>query len=166
MDPHTNLWWSSLVPSFQKLPSSSLPSGTSFTAGITYKTFCLSPPLYLQHLLSLCINLGAKRCKAEISSLADAFKLPSCETALGLVNCTGLSAGKLVPDEAMFPTKGQTILVKGKADRIATRSGSGWEALVIPRPGSDETLLGGCKLIDDWSVPKMLPMGVHLDPIP
>jgi D-amino-acid oxidase len=155
MSPHINIWWSSLVPSFQELSTSSLPPGTNFAAGISYQTFCISPSLYLQHLLSLCVKLGAKQCKAEISSLADAFQLPTCEKARGLVNCTGLSAGKLVPDEAMFPTKGQTIVVKGKADRVGVRSGSGWEALVVPRPGSNETLLGGCKLVDDWSVAKM-----------
>ena len=69
---------------------------------------------------------------------------------LGVVNCTGLGAGKLVQDTAVFPTRGQTIIVKGKAARIATRSGDAWEALVIPRPGANETLLGGCKIANDW----------------
>lgn len=68
----------------------------------------------------------------------------------GVVNCTGLGAGKLVHDPAVFPTKGQTIIVRGQAARIATRSGDGWEALVIPRPGANETLLGGCKIAGDW----------------
>lgn len=50
----------------------------------------------------------------------------------------------------MYPVKGQTVIVRGRAARVATRAGDGWEGIVIPRPGRGETLLGGCKLADDW----------------
>ena len=58
----------------------------------------------------------------------------------------------MVHDERVFPTRGQLVVVRGVAERIATRAGEGgWEALVIPRPGAEETtVLGGCKVVGDW----------------
>ncbi|KAH0565199.1 hypothetical protein GP486_001415, partial [Trichoglossum hirsutum] len=151
--PHSNIWWSSFISDFQVLPPSSIPPNAGFTSGISYTSFCLSPPRYLHHLLALCIGLGAKTQTAGVTSLSELFRLPSCEFARGVVNCTGLSALDLVGDQAMFPTKGQTVLVRGQAGQIRVGSGteSEVEALVIPQPGSDATFLGGCKLAGDWS---------------
>lgn len=148
--PERFIWWSTLIPSFEILTPSALPAGGKFAAGISYQTFCVSPPIYLQYLLSQCITLGAQ-CRTEtIKSIPELFTTLEFQNLHGAVNCTGIGAGKLVPDPAVFPTKGQTILVSGQAERIATRSGDGWEALVIPRPGANETLLGGCKIAGDW----------------
>ena len=94
--------------------------------------------------------LGVKVRTFHVLTLPEIFSIPGMESAIGVVNCSGLGAGKLVPDQACFPTKGQTVIVKGQANYIATRAGDGWEAIVIPRPGADETLLGGCKISGDW----------------
>lgn len=72
------------------------------------------------------------------------------------MNCTGIGAGELARDNACFPTKGQTVLVRGQAKSVVTRrheedGKEPWEALVIPRPGEEVTMLGGCKIAGDWS---------------
>lgn len=43
-----------------------------------------------------------------------------------IVNCTGLSAGKLggVNDEKMMPARGQTVLVRNEADVMCSNSGT------------------------------------------
>ena len=43
-----------------------------------------------------------------------------------IVNCTGLSAGKLdgVMDEKVMPARGQTVLVRNEADIMASNSGT------------------------------------------
>lgn len=71
---------------------------------------------------------------------------PAC-----FVNATGLGARKLCGDEAMFPIRGQTVLVKGEARSTITRIGDGYGGVyVIPRPGSGTTILGGTKEEGVW----------------
>ncbi|KAI9691580.1 MAG: hypothetical protein M1822_007651 [Bathelium mastoideum] len=73
------------------------------------------------------------------------------------INATGLGARALVPDPAMHPIRGQTVLVRGEAR--AVRMLEGWDAergekygaYVIPRVGSGTTVLGGVKEIGDWT---------------
>jgi D-amino-acid oxidase len=149
-DPEHQIWFAPFIPEFQRLPDSSLPLGTGIVAGISYQTYCLSPTRFLQHRLRLCRELGAETEIAEVRSLQDVFKIESCSSAVGVVNCTGLGARKLVPDEKLYPTKGQTIIVNGKAARIGIRVGGKWDASAIPQPGSNTTLLAGCKLENDW----------------
>jgi D-amino-acid oxidase len=50
----------------------------------------------------------------------------------------------------MYPTKGQLVVVKGEAERVAMILGGSLDAYVIPRPGSGTTVLGGCRLAGDW----------------
>lgn len=147
-DPEHQIWYANFIAGFRRLHISSLVPGT--VAGISYQTYCLSPTRFLQHRLRQCIELGVKTETAELQSLEDVFKIESCSSATGVVNCTGLGARKLVPDEKVFPTKGQTIIVKGKAKQISMRIGGKWDAYSIPQPGSNTTLLAGCKLPNDW----------------
>ena len=139
-----------MVPSFQVLPPSLIPDSVGVVAGIAYKTFCIFPPRYLRHLLSLCVGLGLVTQRSEIKVISDIFQLPSCEYALGIINCTGLSARKLVGDDTVYPTKGQVVIVQGEAKRVGMILGGRLDAYVIPRPGSGTTVLGGCKLAGDW----------------
>jgi D-amino-acid oxidase len=94
--------------------------------------------------------MGLKTQRSEIKVISDVFQLPLCEHALGIVNCTGLSARKLVPDNTVYPTKGQVVIVQGEAERVSMILGGKLDAYVIPRPGSGTTVLGGCKLAGDW----------------
>lgn len=63
------------------------------------------------------------------------------------VNASGLRAGELMIDEAMFPTKGQTILVKGESKLAKTTDKNRY---VIPRPWSGTTILGGTREDGEW----------------
>lgn len=146
--PKENIWWSSLVPSFEVQEHDALPPGIS--AGVSYKTFNLAPTKYLRHLFFLCLQMGAKPYIAEVQTVRDVFDVISIAPAVGVVNCTGLSARTVANDDTMFPTKGQTITVKGEASHIRTRIGGKWEAWVIPHPGTGTSLIGGCKLAHDW----------------
>ena len=152
------MWWSDFLPSFKRLPVDALrtsdPNIPEFAAGISYKTFAVSPPVHLRYLLDRCLHLGAQTCAQNVTSIPDLFLShdPALQKLEAVVNCAGLGGGQLTGDTNLFPTKGQTLIVRGAATRIATRAGQNWEALVIPRPGADETLLGGCKIEGVWSV--------------
>ena len=70
----------------------------------------------------------------------------------GVINCTGLGASKFVGDPHLFPTKGQSVIVRGQAHRISTGFGDGWEDVVVPRYGENETFLGVSKVAHDGYV--------------
>ena len=63
------------------------------------------------------------------------------------VNATGLGARSLVGDENVFPTKGQTVLVRGELTFAKTTDRN---LYVIPRPGSGTTILGGTREDGNW----------------
>lgn len=93
-----------------------------------------------------------KTITAEVDTLDEVFELPGIDgdAVVGMVNCSGLGALQLVPDENVYPTKGQTVVVKGRANQIHFREGEGYVAYVIPRIGKEVTVLGGNKGIGDW----------------
>jgi len=170
-EPSKYMWWTTFLPSYRQIddasrlkidtsPASGCPR--AFAAGVEYRTFALNPPLYMRFLQSRCSELGARIFTGEFESPeACCDSLRQYSTRLGilppsaLVNCTGLGALTFVRDTAVFPTRGQLVVVKGRAHRIVTRARDGWEALVIPRPGAGlssegQTVLGGCKIPGDW----------------
>ena len=66
------------------------------------------------------------------------------------VNATGLGARELVPDDKMYPTRGQTVVVKGEAEKATTFEGKDNIRYVIPRIGSGTSILGGTKQAGNW----------------
>ncbi|KAI5796376.1 hypothetical protein DFH27DRAFT_564105 [Peziza echinospora] len=153
-------WWSTLVKDYTVLPPSTL---TSNLYQATYTTITINPPAYLGYLLSRLGDLGVSTITAELyDGLDEVWELPGLEDSDHevdlVVNCTGLSAKELVnnvDDERrkLFPTKGQTVLVRGEARAVrylqADSNGEG-EAYVIPRVGSGTTILGGSRGVGDW----------------
>lgn len=129
-----------------------IPSISDDVAGVSFDSFSISPPKYLRYLLEANINLGAKRITRDLQSIPDVFSLPGLENIHGVINCTGIGAVSLIHDPSLFPTKGQSIIVRGEAERITTMVGDEWEAVVVPRCGENETFLGVSKVADDWLV--------------
>ena len=146
-NPRETLWWSSVVPDFQVLEEAKLPKGAQ--AGIAYQSFAVAPAVYLRHLYSKCVEAGAKMVTAHVQRVSDAFKVKSLSSAVGVINCTGLAARELVPDDTVYPIKGQTITVRGEASELRARIGGRWDAWVVPHPGTGMSLIGGCKLPHD-----------------
>lgn len=107
--------------------------------------------MYLDYLLGKLGDLGVKTITAEVDTLEEVFELPGIDNiVVGMVNCTGMGALKLVPDEKVYPTKGQTVVVKGRAKQISFREGEGYVSYAIPRIGEEITILGGTKGVRDW----------------
>lgn len=83
--------------------------------------------MYLPWLTSQCLKAGVvlkRRVFRHISEATDAHH--SGQKAGSIVNCTGLSAGKLggVEDKNMVPARGQTVLVRNEAIGIVGGSGT------------------------------------------
>lgn len=137
------------------------PNSPQIYTGASFTSIALNTPYYLLNLLSQARNLGATVIQTRIpvegrlpgaltfvERLVTKHNRPSIDV---YVNATGLGAAKLCNDEAMFPIRGQTVLVKGEAEAIRARSGNEYGAYCIPRPGSGTTILGGTREAGVWS---------------
>ncbi|KAK1071405.1 hypothetical protein LTR74_003282 [Friedmanniomyces endolithicus] len=165
------VWWAPYVQDYRVLadhqePFCSINERTPDRAGkiqaaVVYRAVAINVPQYLLYLQERARTAGAVVIKARLpveQGLQHALEVAEREAmskgrrgADCFVNATGLGAAKLCGDEAMYPIRGQTVLVKGEAATIFTRSGVDYGAYCIPRPGSGSTILGGTKEKDVWS---------------
>ncbi|MGP4087615.1 FAD-dependent oxidoreductase [Streptomyces sp. KR55] len=69
-----------------------------------------------------------------------------------VVNCTGLGARELVPDESVRPLRGQLVVVEnpGISTWLVSKDASGEMAYLFPQPG--RLVLGGTAEQDVWSL--------------
>lgn len=108
---------------FSYLPADQLPKGIQ--SAVRFTTICINVPRHLEYLLSSFLTAGGKLLKARLTTdkgllgvVESAASLSSSQEpheGLVLVNACGLGARDLVPDDAMFPVRGQTVLVNGEA---------------------------------------------------
>jgi D-amino-acid oxidase len=78
-------------------------------------------------------------------------------SAVAVVNATGLLASKIggVEDKSVFPTRGQTILVRNHCSTMYSHCGDvsfpgGESTYIIPRPAAGGTILGGSRQDNNW----------------
>ncbi|KAM3072014.1 hypothetical protein ACMFMF_007411 [Clarireedia jacksonii] len=166
------VWFEDLVEGYEE-PVIDLHKKTMFTEkmgqgwdvrkAVKYQTICVDVNVYLQYLSDRVISLGGTITRATLPTanglegiIQHARSLLSKQIDI-LVNCAGLAARSFLPeDEAgkLYPIRGQTVLVKGEAEKCYTFVGvPGREeelCYVIPRPGSGTTVLGGCKQVGKW----------------
>ena len=165
------IWWAPYVNNFRTLaehqePVCSVNARTPSDAGrileaVKFSAVSINVPQYLLHLQERARKAGALVIKARLpveAGLQSALAAAESEVSKQgrrkadcFVNATGLGAAKLCGDKAMFPIRGQTVLVKGEAPSIFTRYGADYGAYCIPRPGSGTSILGGTKIANDWS---------------
>jgi D-amino-acid oxidase len=74
-----------LMPSLRLLPSEELPSGVQY--GFSYRTFCVNPPVYCDHLLRKFILQGGRTRQYRLADLREASYL--AENIKVIVNCSG-----------------------------------------------------------------------------
>ncbi|EMC98904.1 hypothetical protein BAUCODRAFT_31180 [Baudoinia panamericana UAMH 10762] len=166
-----DLWWAPYVRNFRHVSESqeplisiskrTPPRAPQIANAVACRAMAINVPQYLLYLLEQSRSLGVKLIKArlpvgrglkaallaaESTVTVNGRRLPDC-----YVNATGLGARKLCGDEALYPIRGQTVLVKGEANAITTRIGEGHRTYCIPRPGSNSTILGGTREDGEWS---------------
>ena len=137
---------------FSYLTASQLPKGIQ--SAVAFTTICINVPLHLTYLLSKILAAGGKLIKARLptdrglpGTLRSAASLAKVQGPHVFVNASGLGAKALVPDDSVFPVRGQTVLVKREAKCAKTMKENRY---VIPRPGSGTTILGGTREVGNW----------------
>ncbi|KAH8149168.1 uncharacterized protein LAJ45_06707 [Morchella importuna] len=148
-------WFKDLVPDFQVIPQTELPPGVAH--GTRWKSVCINAPVYLSYLASQCLKAGITIRRGNVKHISEAASLHSSgQPADIVVNCTGLGAHKLggVSDKAVYPARGQIVLVRNTAPAMYTTSGTddGDEDVmyIMMRAAGGGTVLGGSYQKGNW----------------
>ncbi|KAF2657285.1 DAO-domain-containing protein [Lophiostoma macrostomum CBS 122681] len=170
----SSLWFIPHVRGFSAIPSNDLPFGCK--SGYVYDSIAISPPKYLQYLITQATALGARTCRARLSpregfakaieAVLKHFSGPNVIPNDGnvskpiVINCTGLGARELCHDSDVYPIRGQTVLVRIRPSPAPASSSiilhedpsiAPLATYIVPRPGTDTFVLGGTKIPNDWS---------------
>jgi D-amino-acid oxidase len=129
------------------------------------ETIVLNAPKYLHYVFNRAKSLGAETMAVDITCSAMQNVLSFCEAqyqgmyparkAFAYVNATGIGALKLVPDPAVHPIRGVTVLLEGQASRVTSvqwrASSKATVTYILPRPGTNSAVIGGTKQVGDWT---------------
>ncbi|KIW57525.1 hypothetical protein, variant [Exophiala xenobiotica] len=150
------LWYGDVVGGIKEAPKHVLPAGA--VMALDMDSFMINTVAYLQWLQTQLLKANVKfirRTCNHIQTLMQDF--PNAKV---FFNCTGLGARHLggVEDEAVYPTKGQTILIaepKKPLERMYISSSAAWPAgefaHVFPRPLGGGVIIGGVRRDNDWT---------------
>ncbi|OTA24441.1 hypothetical protein BTJ68_12858 [Hortaea werneckii EXF-2000] len=148
-------WFKDVVPNFRILPKSELPEGMDGATAFT--SVCMNTAIYLPWLASQCLKHGARIRRGVLAHIAEAAHLHhSGHRADLVVNCTGLSSLKLggVQDPALYPARGQIVLVRNDLNVMASVSGTDdgpdEATYLMHRAAGGGCVLGGCLQKDNW----------------
>lgn len=138
-------------------------------AGIVFTSVCINTALYLPWLASQCLKLGVILRRGNVSHIAEASNLHHTGKAADIViNCTGLSSLRLggVEDSTLFPSRGQTVIVRNDPGIIAmvssTDDGPNEVTYVMSRAAGGGCVLGGCSCFDSWDSQPDLNLAVRI----
>lgn len=120
------LWWKDVVSAFREMRAEELPEDAA--VGAVYESWCIDVDRYLSWLLAGVQARGGRVLRREVGGkgrgivgvIEDVRELLGLKEAerrhdVVFVNATGIAARWLVPDETVYPTRGQTVTVRGEA---------------------------------------------------
>jgi len=136
--------WKDFVDNFQRT-NDNLPS--DYVEAFSFVTPIIEMPIYLEWLMQRYTFLGGKSVMKTIPSLDDALSISDT-----VINCTGLSSGKLLDDDQVYPVRGQIIRVKAPLTEMHLDQQIETLAYIVPR--SNDVVLGGVAQQGNWSLDK------------
>lgn len=134
-------WYRERLPFFQRLSKHELRG--ALIGGYLMDVPMITPPIYLQRLHEQFLAAGGTVEIREIESLANL----AGEAPL-LVNCTGVGARDVAGDKAVYPIRGQTMLLDASGIRVGYMD---HDAIDHIFPRADGVLIGGVKVKCDWN---------------
>ena len=135
-------WYHDLIPFCESIPSPELPAG--MRGGYRFDVPVVAPPIYLEYLQAKFESAGGHIETRRLRSLGEV-----ADQAPLLVNCSGVGARELAGDEAVYPIRGQTMLV----DAPQIQEGFMYNDEVVHIfPRADGVLIGGIKRAHDWDL--------------
>ncbi|KAI8186378.1 putative phosphoglycerate mutase [Colletotrichum sp. SAR 10_65] len=148
------LWYDDLVGGAVSLNENELPKGAVFGLDLP-STFVINSQIYLQWLLEQCRQGGVSLLRRQITHIKEAR---ISADVVAVFNCTGLGSYHLggVEDKAMYPTRGQTVLVEQPIQPLkrmyfrSPRRVDNDTTYVFQRPLAGGIVLGGCREDGNW----------------
>ncbi|HEY5989085.1 MAG TPA: FAD-dependent oxidoreductase [Streptosporangiaceae bacterium] len=139
--------WISGLAGMRACDPAGLPPG--FTSGWRFTAPLVNMPVYLGYLQGRFENAGGRLEPRTVTSLAEEAR--ECG-AWVVVNCTGAAAYDLVPDPAVTPVRGQSVVAEnpGLSEFFIGLPDESAE-LVYVFPHGDTVILGGTAVAGDWS---------------
>ena len=134
-------WYRDRLPFFQRLSKHELRG--RLTDGYLMDVPMVAPPIYLERLQDQFLAAGGTLEERTIETLDEVAN----EAPL-LVNCSGVGARELANDEAVYPLRGQTMLLDATGIRVGYMDS---EAIDHIFPRADGVLIGGVKQKGDWN---------------
>jgi D-amino-acid oxidase len=128
--------WAIGVRGFRRCDPDELPDG--YESGWRYTIPVVDMPRYLAYLVG---RLSAGGVQVEIGQI-DSFD-EVAGAARMLVNCSGLGSRSLVPDDKLFPTRGQLVVVANPGIDQFFQDDAEDEQLTYILPHGDHVVLGG-----------------------
>lgn len=136
--------WKATVHHFRHLHAHELPAG--YSDGFAYEVPLIEMSIYLDYLMQRFQKAGGKIVERSVSSLTE----PLAESDL-VVNCSGLGAGRLVDDPAVFPIRGQIVRIAPPPAPHVILSQDDETNLTYIVNRSKDCILGGTAQVDNWS---------------
>ncbi|RAO65505.1 uncharacterized protein BHQ10_001517 [Talaromyces amestolkiae] len=143
-------------PDFRILKSEEYPvHHEPINLGVTYRSWVLNSPVYLQWCHKQAKEQGAQFIRANVVSMEEAISIfqgqsqgSDADDIQAVINATG--RGLNDPDS--FPSRGQFIIVSNQCDKtISHHWADGSSTVIIPRPLGGGTVIGGTKEPNSWS---------------
>jgi D-amino-acid oxidase len=132
--------WLNLLDDLEFCRDEDLPGG--YVAGWRYRAPVVSMPVYLDYLTARLERAGGKIDVNPITSLAEVTTDTS--GAPVIVNCTGVAARTLVPDPAVYPIRGQVVVISNPGiEEFYIDHSEGPPAVGYLFPHQDTVVLGG-----------------------
>ncbi|WP_422773045.1 FAD-dependent oxidoreductase [Plantactinospora sp. WMMC1484] len=128
--------WVRDLSDFAICPTEELPPG--YVSGWRYTSPLVNMPRYLEYLTRRLLGNGVE---IDIGAVNSFKELTGA--ARVLVNCTGLGARYLVPDDQVYPTRGQLVVVDNPGIDTFFQDWAAHEDMTYILPHGDVVVLGG-----------------------
>jgi D-amino-acid oxidase len=141
--------WLNLVDDLEFCRPEELPAG--FVSGWRYRAPVVSMPVYLDYLTARLERAGVKIVVNPITSLTEVTS--DAGGAPVIVNCTGAAARTLVPDPAVYPIRGQVVVIANPGiEEFYIDHSEGPPSVSYLFPHQDTVVLGGTMNEGDWDL--------------
>jgi len=145
------------MPNFRRLSETELIPGT--VLGVSFTTVTIDVPIYLNYLLTQFLANGGRILRGSVQHINQIIEGGTSLFNGGHVNppdavvvAVGLGARSLggVEDKAMYPVRGQTVVIRAPWVRFGrTDHSESGLTYIIPRRSGD-VIVGGTRDADDW----------------
>jgi D-amino-acid oxidase len=141
--------WVTSLAGFRPCTRQEIPDG--FTAGWRFAAPVVTMPAYLSYLGTRFRDAGGQAAETSGSSFGSLQQAARFTTASVIVNCAGIGARSLVPDNKLMPVRGQVVVTENPGiTEFFIGLGDESADLSYIFPHGDTVVLGGTEGHGDW----------------